>query len=105
MKTLIGTTLLALVAGVGICAAADAAAGKTAYDAKCKSCHGADGVPSAAMAKMMSLKPLGSAEVQALSNADMKKIVVEGKGKMKPTAGLAATGADDLVAHIRTFKK
>jgi cytochrome c5 len=80
--------------------------GKEVYDTKCKACHGASGQGNPAMAKMMKveMRALGSKEVQALSDADLKKIVTEGKGKMKPVAGLAAKQVDDVVAFVRTLK-
>ena len=84
-------------------AAGDAKEGKVAYDKSCKSCHGADGVANPAIAKMMKvdMKPLSSQEVQAMSDADLKKIINEGKGKMKPVK----TNADDVIAYVRTMKK
>ena len=86
--------------------AADATAGKAAYDKSCKSCHGPDGAASPAMAKMMKveMKDLKSSEVQSMSDDDLKKVITEGKGKMKPVAGAAAS-APDIVAYIRTRKK
>lgn len=84
--------------------AADAAAGKAAYDKSCKGCHGPDGTPSAGMAKAMNLRDLKTPEVQAISDDDMKKIITEGKGKMKPIAS-AAPAAGDIVAYIRSLKK
>lgn len=86
--------------------AADATAGKAAYDKSCKSCHGADGAASPAMAKMMKvdMKDLKSPEVQAMSDDDLKKVITDGKGKMKPIASASASAAD-IVAYIRTWKK
>ena len=45
-----------------------------------------------------------SAEVQAMSDDDLKKVITEGKGKMKPVASASASAAD-IVAYIRTWKK
>src|SRR5579863_9926887 len=66
--------------------AADAAAGKATYDAKCKNCHGADGAGNASIFKMMKVdqKALGSQ-----SDAEIKGAVTMGVGKMKPVAGIA----------------
>jgi mono/diheme cytochrome c family protein len=77
-----------------------AADGKATYDTKCKGCHKADGSGMPAM----KMRALGSAEVQAKSDADLKKDITTGTGKMKPQTVTAAQ-ADDLVAYIRTLKK
>ena len=44
--------ILGFAAAATVLQAADATAGKAAYDKSCKSCHGADGTPSAGMAKV-----------------------------------------------------
>jgi mono/diheme cytochrome c family protein len=100
-------TLLALgLAFVATTTTAWAADGKAVYDKSCKSCHGADGTASPAMAKMMKveMKDLKSPDVQAMSDDDLKKIITEGKGKMKPIAS-AAPAAADVVAYVRSLKK
>ena len=86
--------------------AADATAGKAAYDKSCKSCHGADGTANPAIAKMMKveIKDLKSADVQAMSDDDLKKIITQGQGKMKPMPALSGAAAD-IVAYVRTWKK
>jgi mono/diheme cytochrome c family protein len=97
-------TLIAVAAAASF--AADANAGKAVYDKSCKTCHGADGTPNANIAKMMKvdMKALGSPEVQAQSDADIKGIIANGKGKM-PKQAAAAGSADDVVAYLRTLKK
>lgn len=86
--------------------AADVAAGKAAYDTACKKCHGADGTPNAAIAKMMKveMKHLGSKEVQTKTDADLKKETLEGVGKMK---GIPAVEKDvtNILAFVRTLKQ
>jgi len=77
-----------------------AADGKAVYDAKCKGCHKADGSGMAAM----KMKPLGSADVQAKSDADLKKDITAGVGKMKAQS-VTEPQAADLVAYIRTLKQ
>ena len=86
---------------------AGAAEGKELYTAKCAPCHGATGEGKPAIAKMFSVtqRHLGSKEVQAKSDADLKKIIAEGQGKMKPVTGVTAKQADDVVAYVRTLKQ
>jgi mono/diheme cytochrome c family protein len=86
--------------------AADATAGKAAFDKSCKSCHGPDGAGNPAIAKMfkVEMRDLKSADVQAMSDADLMKIMTDGKGKMKPVAS-ASSSAADIVAYMRTWKK
>ena len=87
--------------------AADTAAGKALYEKKCATCHGAAGEGKDSIAKMfqVEMKPLSSKEVQAKSDADLKKIVLEGTGKMKPVKDVQAKDADDIVAYLRTLAK
>jgi mono/diheme cytochrome c family protein len=106
MRILIFT--LALIGTSAVTAfAADAKAGQTAYDKSCKSCHGADGTPNAAIAKMMKvdMKDLKSAEIQGMSDDDLKKVIADGKGKMKPIKTVTGADADNVVAYIRSLKK
>jgi mono/diheme cytochrome c family protein len=85
---------LAFAAAATALQAADATAGKAAYDKSCKSCHGADGTPNASVAKMMKvdMHDLKSADVQAMSDADLAQAA-------------ASASAPDIVAYIRTWKK
>ncbi len=106
MKKAIGLSI-AICFTAMVSLAADAAAGKAAYDKSCKSCHGADGSGNANIAKMMKveMRPLGGAEAQALSDDDLAKIITAGKGKMKPVASVTGKSVDDVVAYVRTLKK
>jgi mono/diheme cytochrome c family protein len=89
-----------------VTATAGPSEGKEVYDAKCKACHGAQGQGNPGLAKMMKVEipALGSKEVQAKSDAELKKVVTDGKGKMKPVTGLSSKQVDDVVAFIRTLK-
>jgi len=94
MRTLVTTfALIGVLAVVGL--AADAKAGQVVYDKSCKSCHGSDGTPNATIAKMMKveMKDLKSDEVQAMSDTDIKKIMSDGKGKMKPVKTVSGASA------------
>lgn len=106
MKRIV-TLLIVICAAAAVSVAADATAGKAVFDKSCKSCHGADGSGNPNIAKMMKveMRPLGSAEVQAQSDDDLKKIVTDGKGKMRPVASVTGKSVDDVVAYVRTLKK
>jgi mono/diheme cytochrome c family protein len=80
---------------------ADAAAGKAVFDMKCRTCHGADGNGNPGIAKALgvTMKPLSS------TDADVKKVVTEGMGKMKPVSGLTPAQADDVAAYVKSLKK
>ena len=89
-----------LLAGV-FCFAQDGAA---TYKAKCAMCHGPAGTPSAGMAKAMGIKPVSDPSIQALKVADIEAAVKNGKGKMKPIAGLSDAQVKDVAAFFKTLK-
>ena len=80
--------------------------GKELYTSKCAPCHGPNGEGKAAIAKAfkVTMPALASKEVQDKSDADLKKVVMAGKGKMKPVAGITEKQADDVIAYVRTLK-
>jgi len=107
MKRSVLVTLF-LMASAGFAAAAgDGTAGKALYDKSCKTCHGAEGAPNPNIAKMMKvdIKDLSSSEVQGMSDADLKKTITEGKGKMKPVKSVAGKDIDNVIAYVRSLKK
>ena len=97
--------LIAIIAMVFAPLAAFAAGGAAVYKAKCASCHGPDGKGETAIGKSMKLKSLASAEVQKTTEADLTKVITDGKGKMPAYKGkLSADEIKALVAYIRTLK-
>ncbi len=94
------TPLLMIAAGKG-----DATKGKTIFS-RCSVCHGATGDGNEAIGKAYGVKMpvLGSKEVQSLDDAALKKIIVEGKGKMQPVK-LSDEEIDDVIAFVRSLKK
>ena len=90
--------LLALAKG-------DIAKGKQLFS-RCSVCHGDSGEGKEAIAKMLGVKMpvLSSKEVQSLDDATLKKIIVEGKGKMKPIK-LSDSEVEDVIAFLRSLKK
>jgi len=98
--------VLVLSSAIWVAAAGDAKAGKAVYTAKCAMCHGPNGEGKEAIGKAMgtTMRDLGSKEVQAKSDDQLKKDATEGVSKMKPVK-LADKDADDVVAFIRTLAK
>jgi mono/diheme cytochrome c family protein len=90
--------LLAFVEG-------NVAEGKKLFS-RCAVCHGDSGEGKEAIAKMFGVKipAFGSKEVQSLDDAALKKIIVEGKGKMKPVP-MPDSEIEDVIAFLRTLKK
>ena len=85
----------------------DAAAGKEVYTKRCTTCHGAAGEGKEAIAKMLKveMRHLGSKEVQAKTDADLRKVITEGNGKMKPVTGLNEKELAGVLAYLRTLTK
>lgn len=80
--------------------------GAALYKAKCAMCHGPDGAGQTTMGKSLKLRNLGSAEVQKQTDAELTKMISDGKGKMPAyKAKISAAEITALVQHIRKFKK
>src|SRR5664279_1942205 len=96
---------LVLIASLALAGSAFAADGAAIFKAKCAMCHGADGSASTGMGKTMGLKPLGSPEVQKMSDADMTALVTNGKGKMPASKGkLSDDEISAVVKYVHTLK-
>lgn len=106
MKIFACFTVLLLIA-FGLQAMGEESAGQAAFDKACKACHGPNGEGNPKIAQMMkvTMRPLGSKEVQAKSDAEFRKIITEGNGKMKPVTRLTAKEVDEVVAFLRTLAK
>lgn len=87
--------------------AADVANGKAVYDRSRKSCHAADGAGNPAIAKAMKveIKDLRSPEVQSMTDAQLKMVVTDGKGKMQAIKSIQGKELDDVVAYVKSLKK
>jgi len=83
----------------------DPVRGKRVFS-RCAICHGDSGEGNESIGKALgvTIKPLGSKEVQSLDHATMKKGILEGKGKMLPMK-ISDQEAEDVIAYIRTLKK
>jgi mono/diheme cytochrome c family protein len=93
MKRIVMTlALLSLPAAVAF--GADAAAGKTVFDSKCKMCHGAAGAGGA----------MDKASIAGTPVAATKDAVGKGKGKMKPVASVTGDALDNVAAYVASLK-
>jgi cytochrome c6 len=105
MKNLIKAVLLISAFAFVFSTWSLADSGGDIFKSKCAMCHGADGKAATAMGKSMNIRDLGSADVQAQSDADLTGIVTNGKGKMPKYDGkLTKDQINDVVKYIRTLK-
>ncbi len=84
-----------------MCFAQDGAA---TYKTKCAMCHGATGTPSPGMAKAMGIKPADDPSIKALTLTQIEATVKNGKGKMKPIAGLSGPQVSAVAAYFKSLK-
>ena len=98
-KTLMCAVLFA--AALPVAAFADGAA---IYKTKCAACHGPDGTGQTPVGKNLKVKDLSSPEVQNLTDAELTKLITDGKGKM-PARKLAADDIKAVIDFVRGFKK
>jgi mono/diheme cytochrome c family protein len=108
MRTWVATVIVVLLAAAGVTRAD--APGKASFDKLCQSCHAADGSGNAQKAKVLKIDPqllnLGREEVSKLSRADLKKILLDGKGKMPAyQKKLAPADVDPLLDYALELAK
>ncbi len=78
--------------------------GAATYKSKCAMCHGPAGTPNPAMAKAMGIKPVSDPEMKALTVDQVIATVKNGKGKMKPIAGLTDPQVKDVANYFKSLK-
>ena len=103
-KTIRSLTVLAAAVAMACSMSFAQSEGAALYKTKCQMCHGADGTPSAGMAKMMGIKAASDPDMKKLSEADMIAAVKNGKGKMKPISGLTDPQVKEVVTYFRSLK-
>jgi mono/diheme cytochrome c family protein len=101
-KTIVVSMLLALAAAPAL----PAEDGTALFKSKCAMCHGPDGKGQTPVGRSMKARDLGSPEVQQQTDAELVKIIVDGKGNMPPYKGkLTDAEISAVVAFIRALKK
>ena len=102
-------TLLSLASAAALAPAigADLAKGKKVYTDKCLKCHGEKGRGDGPKAEDLEKKPADytdKAKMSKFTDADLKKVVKEGKKPM-PAYGkkLSDKDIDDVITYVRTF--
>ena len=82
-------------------AADEAPSGKANFKTNCVACHGADGGGQMAVGKSLKVPDLRSDAVQKTSDADLAKIIAEGKDNMPSFKSMTDAQIKGLVAYIR----
>lgn len=87
--------------------AADADAGKAAYEKSCVGCHGKDGKGNPAMAKVLGEKGLNivGADTTKKSDDQLLKVLAEGAGKMPAQKSLSKDDQKQVLGHVRSLAK
>jgi mono/diheme cytochrome c family protein len=104
-KMIRSQVVLAVVISLASAVGFAQASGEATYKGKCATCHGATGTPSTGMANMLGVKPASDPGIKKLSTDQMITAVKNGKGKMKPVAGLSDTQIKDVVGYYKTLGK
>lgn len=82
-----------------------AANGPALFKQQCAICHGPKGDGNTPAGKSMKTRDLGSAEVQKLSDEELGRVIVKGKGKMPAFPRLSADDVQALVGVIRSLRR
>jgi mono/diheme cytochrome c family protein len=98
--------MLAAAALIPLGSIAQTSPGENLFQAKCASCHGADGAGKTPMGTALKLRDLRSQDVQNQSDAELTRIVAKGKNKMPAFDGkLKKDQIDQVVGYVRELGK
>jgi cytochrome c5 len=95
--------VVAVVMSMAVAVSFAQSGGEATYKAKCASCHGATGTPSAGMAKAMGIKAASDPSIKALTVAQMIA-GIKASPKMKSVASLPDAQIKEAVIYYRSLK-
>ena len=95
--------VVAVVMSMAVAVSFAQSGGEATYKAKCASCHGATGTPSAGMAKAMGIKAASDPSIQSLTVAQMIA-GIKASPKMKSVASLPDPQLKEAVIYYRSLK-
>ena len=104
IKTMRSTAVLAALMAMTCTMSFAQSSGEATYKAKCQSCHGATGTPNPSIGKLLGVRPVSDAAMKALTLDQIEAAVKNGKGKMKPIAGLTDAQVKDVSTYFKTLK-
>lgn len=103
-RTVITAVVMAAFLAVGASKAADLEAGKAVFAKKCANCHGDDGKGNTSMAGKLKVTMPDLTKASDKSDADLMKILTEGK---KPMTGygksLDQASIDNVFAYTKSL--
>lgn len=80
--------------------------GEATFKSKCVLCHGADGTGNTPLGKQLQAANLHSKDVQKKTNAELHKIIHDGKTNMPPFGDqLSDEQIDQVIKYVRSFGK
>lgn len=98
------SAVLALALSLGGVTSFAQSPGAAVYKAKCQMCHGANGVASPGMVKMMGVKNAKDPEVMKMTLEQVEAVVKKGKNKMPPISGLSDAQVKAVAQYFKSLK-
>lgn len=95
--------VLGVLALTATATAADLEAGKKLYAQKCASCHGADGKGNRKLEATLKVKIPELAAAAGKSDAELHRLLVEGKKPMPSFAKLTRDEMDAVIAYAKAL--
>jgi mono/diheme cytochrome c family protein len=121
LSTFVAAAAAAALLAPAAALAADAAAGKTAFNTNCASCHGESGKGDGPVGAALQPPPRDFTKAEFKfdtdgdgkpgTDADLKNVITQGAGAfggsplMAPWPSLSETDVANLIAHIRSLKQ